>query len=83
MADDRSPGDRAPPARFADGMRALFDDMPQAGRGAIGTGRDLYRRGAIAVARTAGDNGALILLAGGAAAAGLSWLWLRVRERAR
>jgi LPXTG-motif cell wall-anchored protein len=57
--------------------------MPEAARGAIDGGRALYRRGAIAVTETAGDNGALILLAGGAAAAGLSWLWLRARKRAR
>lgn len=49
---------------------------------AVATGRDLYRRGAVAVGRTAGDNGALTLLAAGTALAALSWLAARRRRGA-
>ncbi|WP_419825280.1 hypothetical protein [Sphingomonas sp.] len=83
MTDDRSLSDRRLRAKLADGVRDALDDVPEAARGAFDTGRDLYRRGAMAVTRTAGDNGALMLLAGGAAVAGLSWLWLRAREHRR
>jgi LPXTG-motif cell wall-anchored protein len=65
----------------ADTIRGLVDDMPGAARGAIGTARDLYRRGAMAVTRTSGDSGALMLMAGGAAIAGLSWLLVRRAKR--
>ncbi len=48
-------------------------DAPATAKTAIDTGRDYYQRGSVAVTRTMGDNGALALLAAGAAGAALSW----------
>ena len=59
-------------------VRDLIEDAPASAREAIDTGRDYARRGSVAVARTAGDNTALVLLAAGAIGAAIGWLaWSR------
>jgi uncharacterized protein YjbJ (UPF0337 family) len=65
--------------KVRDRVKDIIDDAPDTARGAIDTGRDYYRRGSAAVARTAGDNTALVLLAAGVAGAALGWLAYRRR----
>jgi uncharacterized protein YjbJ (UPF0337 family) len=67
--------------KVRDRVKDIIDDAPETARGAIDTGRDYYRRGSAAVARTAGDNTAMILLAAGVAGAALGWLALSRRGR--
>jgi LPXTG-motif cell wall-anchored protein len=67
--------------KVRDKVRDLLDEAPATARDAVDTGRDYYRRGSVAVARTMGDNTALALLAAGAAGAALGWLMFSRRKR--
>lgn len=62
-------------------VKDLIDDAPVAARSAVDTGRDYVRRGSAAIARTSGDNTALVLLAAGVAGAALGWFALSRRGR--
>ncbi|HEY0271455.1 MAG TPA: CsbD family protein [Sphingomonas sp.] len=60
--------------KVRDKVKDIIDDAPATAKTALDTSRDYYQRGSAAVTRTMGDNGALALLAAGAAGAALSWL---------
>lgn len=62
-------------------VKDLVDDATPAAKDAIDKGRDYARRGSAAVARTAGDNTALMLLGVGIAGAAIGWLTLGRRRR--
>ncbi|HEY0315506.1 MAG TPA: CsbD family protein [Sphingomonas sp.] len=64
--------------KVRDKVKDIVDDAPAAARGAIDTGRDYARRGSAAIARTTGDNTALVVLAAGAVGAAIGWFaWSR------
>jgi uncharacterized protein YjbJ (UPF0337 family) len=60
-------------------VKDIIDEAPTTAKTALDTSRDYYQRGSAAVTRSMGDNGALALLAAGAAGAALSWLLFRRR----
>ena len=63
-------------------VKDLIEDATPVAKDAIDTGRDYVRRGSAAVARTTGDNTALVLLAAGIAGAALGWFALSRRGSA-
>ncbi|WBO24037.1 CsbD family protein [Sphingomonas abietis] len=64
-------------------VKDLIEEAAPTAKGAIDTGRDYVRRGSAAVARTTGDNTALVLLAAGVAGAALGWFALNRKGAAK
>lgn len=54
-------------------VKDLIEEAVPTAKGAVDTGRDYVRRGSAAVARTSGDNTALVLLAAGVVGAAVGW----------
>ncbi len=62
--------------KVSDKVKDLIDDAAPTAKDAIDSGRDYVRRGSAAVARTTGDNTALVILAASIAGAALGWFAL-------
>jgi uncharacterized protein YjbJ (UPF0337 family) len=64
-------------------VKDLIEEAAPTAKNAIDTGRDYVSRGSAAVARTTGDNTALVLLAAGVVGAALGWFALNRKGTAR